>query len=446
VLRATIVTPCDGAGRASRLAVPLVSTPAARLKAGKRGVYYGGTATLRFLLYSHDGLGFGHARRNLAIATALTLSEPDAAVLLATSADEVHSLGIPPRVDVVKLPGLRKVANEKYTGRRLAVGGTGVIAVRNSLLQATVDSFKPAVILADKHPLGARGELLPALIALRNEGGRAVLGFRDILDDPAQVRTEWAQADIPRAIEEHYERVLVYGHPAVLDPVKEYSMPPAVAAKLRFCGYVCTPPPVDRVTRDAFPFAAFRRDDRPTVLATAGGGEDGFAILETFIEAAAGAGWRGAVVAGSQSAPEKRQALREAAAKAGVTYFTFVRGLDDWFDIVDALVCMGGYNTLAEAVSRGTPTVCIPRVVPRTEQLIRADAFARRGLIRYVHPDRLDPTRLRTEVDEALKISRVALAERARTTLGFEGAQQAAAQLVEVARHGAEASQPAGMR
>lgn len=397
-------------------------------------------------MYSHDGLGFGHARRNLAIATALTLAEPEAAVLLATSADEIHTLGIPPRVDVVKLPGLRKVANEKYTGRRLAVGGTGVIAVRNSLLQATVDSFKPAVILADKHPLGARGELLPALTALRRDGGRAVIGFRDILDDPAHVRTEWTQADIPRAIEEHYDRVLVYGHPAVLDPVKAYSMPPAVAAKLRFCGYVCTPPPVDRVTRDAFPFAAFTRDARPAVLATAGGGEDGFAILETFIAAAAGAEWRGIVVAGSQSAPEKRQALREAAAEAGVMYFTFVRGLDDWFELVDALVCMGGYNTLAEAVSRGTPTVCVPRVVPRTEQLIRAEAFAKRGLLRYIHPDRLDPDAVRGEVDEVLKSSRQDLAERARTTLGFDGAQQAAAQLLDVARRGAEAPQPAGMR
>ena len=397
-------------------------------------------------MYSHDGLGFGHARRNLAIATALTLAEPEAAVLLATSADEIHSLGIPPRVDVVKLPGLRKVANEKYTGRRLAVGGTGVIAVRNSLLQATVDSFKPAVILADKHPLGARGELLPALTALREEGGRAVLGFRDILDDPAHVRTEWAQAEIPQAIEEHYDRVLVYGHPAVLDPIKEYSMPPAVAAKLRFCGYVCTPPPVDRVTRDAFPFAAFARADRPAVLATAGGGEDGYAILQTFIAAAAGAEWRGVVVAGSQSAPEKRQALREAAAEAGVTYFTFVRGLDAWFELVDALVCMGGYNTLAEAVSRGTPTVCIPRVTPRTEQLIRAKAFADRGLIRYIHPDRLDPLRLRTEVDEVLKTPRAELAERARTTLGFLGAQEAASQLLDVARRTAAAPQAAGLR
>jgi predicted glycosyltransferase len=386
----------------------------------------------RFLFYSHDGLGFGHIRRNLGIATALTGADPDASVLLATSADEVQSLGIPPRVDVVKLPGLRKVANEDYTGRRLAVGGTQVIRVRNSLLEATVESFRPSVILADKHPLGARGELAPALALLRKNGGRAVIGFRDILDDPAQVKVEWSQTDVPRAIDEYYDRIFVYGHPAVVDPVAAYGLPRSLASRIRFCGYVCSPPPLDSMTRDAFPVPS--PDTRPTVLATTGGGEDGFAILETFVEAAARADWRAIVVAGSQSAPEKRQALRRAAEEAGVTYYTFVRGLDAWFGTVDAIVCMGGYNTLAEAVSRGTRTVCVPRVVPRTEQLIRAEAFAKLGLLRCVRPDELTAERLLVEVSAALELSREQLAGIARTRLGFDGAAQAAQHLLALSR------------
>ncbi len=379
----------------------------------------------------------------MGIATALTVADPDASVLLATSADEVHSLGIPPRVDVVKLPGLRKVANEDYTGRRLAVGGTQVIRVRNSLLEATVSSFEPSVILADKHPLGARGELEPALALLRERGGRAVIGFRDILDDPAQVRVEWSQADVPRAIEEYYDRILVYGHPAVVDPVTEYGLSPSLASRIRFCGYVCSPPPMDSMTRDAFPLPS--RDSRPTVLATTGGGEDGFAILETFVEAAARADWHAIVVAGSQSAPEKRQQLREAAKAAGVAYYTFVRGLDAWFGTVDAIVCMGGYNTLAEAVSRGTRTVCVPRVVPRTEQLIRAKAFAHLGLLRYIHPDELTAERLQKEVETALQLSREELAEIARMRLGFDGATQAAGHLLELARRVTVPPQPASL-
>src|SRR5688572_20126888 len=64
----------------------------------------------RFLFYSHDGLGLGHVRRNLAIAAALAEIEPNAAILIATSADEVAELGVPEQVDVLKLPGLRKIS------------------------------------------------------------------------------------------------------------------------------------------------------------------------------------------------------------------------------------------------------------------------------------------------------------------------------------------------
>ena len=52
-----------------------------------------------------------------------------------------------------------------------------------------------------------------------------MLGFRDILDAPEQVRAEWRNADIPAAIAEHYDRILVCGHPAVLDPATEYGPP-----------------------------------------------------------------------------------------------------------------------------------------------------------------------------------------------------------------------------
>ena len=58
--------------------------------------------------------------------------------------------------------------------------------------------------------------------------------------------------------------------------------------------------------------------------------------------------------------------------------------LSAWFGDVDALVCMGGYNTLAEAANAGTATVCVPRVAPRAEQAIRAQAFARLGLLQAV--------------------------------------------------------------
>ena len=77
---------------------------------------------MRFLFYSHDGLGLGHTRRNLAIAAALTELCPEASMLLATGADYVSRLGLPPHVDILKLPGLRKVSNGEYSSRHLRIG------------------------------------------------------------------------------------------------------------------------------------------------------------------------------------------------------------------------------------------------------------------------------------------------------------------------------------
>jgi len=74
---------------------------------------------MRFFLYSHDGVGLGHVRRHLAIASAMAELAPNAQILLATSIDEVSHLGLPPNVDTLKLPGLRKLANNEYSSRRL---------------------------------------------------------------------------------------------------------------------------------------------------------------------------------------------------------------------------------------------------------------------------------------------------------------------------------------
>lgn len=176
--------------------------------------------------------------------------------------------------------------------------------------------------------------------------------------------------------------------------------------------------------------------ERPIVLATAGGGEDGAALLETFVEASRGADWRGVVVAGSLASRADQERLRRLAASAGVPYRSFVRNLCGGFGRLGALVCMGGYNTLGEALAQATPTVCVPRVHPRREQLLRARAFAGLGLLRLVHPAQLDAASLRREVDAALGDSRARIRADVAAHLHFDGAARAAQHLTELASSG----------
>jgi predicted glycosyltransferase len=388
----------------------------------------------RFLFYSHDGLGLGHIRRNLAIARALTEATARASIVLATSAEYADTLGLAANVDLLRLPSLRKLSNGHYAARRLPLPAADVSRLRSDLLAAAVRSFEPDVLLVDKHPLGVHGELECALDALAEVGGRAVVGLRDILDEPETVAAEWASQGIPEVIAERFDRVLVYGDVAVLDPILEYGLPDAVAAMTHFCGYVSTPETGDHTALQALRGFPFATPSRPLVLATAGGGEDGVELLDAFVDAAAGADWDAIVVAGPQAANGDASTVRRRAVASGTAYRSFVPQLAGWFGVVDALVCMGGYNTLIEAVSRGTPTVCVPRVRPRREQAIRADVFGRLGLIRTLRPDSLSPARLRTEVDLALTGRRDELAGRAHRALDFGGAHRAARNLLELAQ------------
>ena len=393
----------------------------------------------RFLLYSHDAFGFGHTRRNLAIASSIRRLHPGAPILIASSIPEATRLGLPVGTEVLYLPSIRKVANEQYAARNIDISSQDVLHLRSSLLLAAVEAFQPDVILADKHPLGVQEELVPALVEQRRRGRHCALGLREILDDPQTVRREWSPYNLPDRIGDYHDRILIYGHQSLFDPVREYGFPATLVPNVRYCGVVLNRDEVQIRPEDR---AARHRHARPTVLATIGGGEDGKHILETFIQASIGAPWDGILVAGTMMPADQREALALAAAHAGLEFHVFLSGLAQWFEYADAAVCMGGYNTLAEALSSAIPTVCIPRVRPRTEQLIRATALAERGLLRLLDSDGLTADLLRDTIAAALAEPRVALRQRIEAVLDFDGADRAAVELLGLVPASAERPAP----
>jgi predicted glycosyltransferase len=324
--------------------------------------------------------------------------------------------------------------------RIVGFGSAGVVRVPvdaqgamqpGPLAAALREGAGPAIVCAQVGNVntGACDTMLPIVAAAREAGARAVLGLRDILDDPAAVREEWDVRNVYARIPDYYDRLLVYGQPDILDPRHAYRFPPAVAGLTQFCGYVVA----TNGTGDRKGRVPPSVSDRPLVLATAGGGEDGFALLSTFIGASASGNWEGIVVSGPQCPPERVERLRTLAAVAAVSFHRFHPSLSSAFCSLDVLVSMGGYNSLAEAVACGVPTVCVPRVKPRREQLIRARAFARLGLLRLVEPQSLDAEVLRDEIEAALAIGRDP-SSRNGSVLALGGARRAALHLLELAR------------
>ena len=373
-------------------------------------------APLRALLYAHDGRSLGRVRRHLAIAAALQGRSPRASVLLATDADESDVLASG-SVDVLKLPRLRE--NEPGSDPGSAPDRL-MPELRSALLTAAAEAFRPDVVLVDTDPAGVDGELLEALGHVRAGGVPTLLGVPDIFEGTL-------------AGTEAYDRVLVYGDPLVFDSLLHPELPASLETKATFCGYVATPLDGDSSALDTLRSLSPGSEGRALVLATAGGGRDCCAVLETFIEAAAEAPWQAIVVSGPRAGRRERTRLQRAAVDAGVAFRSFVPGLAGWFGMVDALVCTGGYSTLVESVSRGTPTVCIPRMQKGGEQRRRARAFEELGLLTVVEPGQLDADLLLDEVAVALGRSRDRLARKALAAIDLNGADRAAHLLLELA-------------
>ncbi len=339
----------------------------------------------RVILYSHDTLGFGHLRRNLMLAERLKAMPSAPEVLLIAGTSEAGAFALPAGVDLITLPAYAKQACGAYRARRLAMSLADLRDLRAGIIKATVKSMRPDLFIADNVPLGAQGELEPALRWMTKERGIArVLGLRDVLDDRQSVRAQWTRDRNIEAVNAFYDHVWVYGDPRVCDPVRDCGLTGLIRARVSHTGYLLRPAPPVRPDSGA-----------PYVLCTVGGGRDGAAVLDAFVATPLPAGLRGIVVTGSQLDDGQRARIEAtAAARPEIEVRRFVPDLMPLLAGADRVVAMGGYNTVCELLQVGKPALIVPRVRPRQEQLVRAERFAALGLIDMLHPDDLSPAAL----------------------------------------------------
>jgi predicted glycosyltransferase len=368
----------------------------------------------RVAIYSQDGLGLGHQRRTSAIAAECLRRRPDAAVLLIADSPLGAFFGTTPGQDYLKLPSIRKLGPGNWEAVSLGLDFPAVAALRADLLRDAILGFRPDVLLVDHMPHGAMGELVPMLDAVRAAGlpTRVVLGLRDVVDDPATVRRVWREEGAYDALSAYYDRVLVYGERSLFDLATEYRLPQAVAARTRYCGYVCNagrPRYAGRIR------GRYRRDGRKLIVAMAGGGADAYPVLRTLLDALPAVQDEEPVallaVTGPFMPADERRDLQARAAVGGATVRMSVSDTMSYLEAADLVVAMAGYNTSVEILRSGTPAVLVPRLGPSAEQRIRTARFAARGWIEGVDPRTLSAGTLAEAVIRTLRTTRPRLSD-----------------------------------
>ena len=353
---------------------------------GPRSAIGASVPARKIMLYSHDTYGLGHLRRNLRIAGHLLHSVPGLQVVLVSGSPVAERFPTPPGLTVVKLPSVRKVGAEQYRPVSPGLDLSLVRRTRSAIMADVVRRWRPDVLLVDHSPAGMNGELLEVFSTLERHSPatRVALGLRDILDDPATVVRTWTGQGIYPLLADVYDQIVVYGSRDLFDVGLHYRLPEPVAGRLFYTGYISPGADAD-TARGPGAKGSGAGGSAPYLLATAGGGGDGVTVLGAAMEAGAALGTTTKVVAGPLIDEAAFGSLSARAERTpGVELVKFHPQLQRAMADASAIITMGGYNSLCEALSVGVPTVVVPRSVPRLEQTIRAGLFAERGLVSVV--------------------------------------------------------------
>jgi predicted glycosyltransferase len=126
-----------------------------------------------------------------------------------------------------------------------------------------------------------------------------------------------------------------------------------------------------------------------------GGGQDGFALGEAFCRSTIPEGFKAVLIIGPHMNPEHRAKLHQLSeGQSQRIIFDFLNEPTVFIKDATAIMSMGGYNNVLEILSYEKQAVIVPRIYPRTEQLIRAERLEHLNIAGLLRPDQLTPQSL----------------------------------------------------
>ncbi|KAJ7729839.1 hypothetical protein DFH07DRAFT_945515 [Mycena maculata] len=360
-----------------------------------------GSTTSRMLMYSHDEFGLGHVRRCRAIAHALVERFDTLRVLIVSGSAIGDAFDFQDRVEYLQMPSIVRLLNDDYATIVKLMSGLytppentelhKVLQYRVDILLNAAKLFKPTIFYADYSPLGLRGELVSALEYLKTQKTTSVLGFRDVLDSPQKLKSEWGHLNDLHRAADFYDSVWVFGPADFYDPLVDMGAPQALHDRVIYTGFL------HRGISALLPSTTPSYPDN-ALLITAGGGGDGARLFHQVIDAYAcdrSLTHQAILVLGPLMHPNKRQEIhKKAAHHRSLFLIDFEAHIEPIMQSAAGVVSMCGYNTFCEIMSFDKRAIIVPRTLARDEQLIRTRRAAELGLVDMLLPEQCDDAAL----------------------------------------------------
>ncbi len=349
----------------------------------------------RVLFYVQHLLGIGHLRRAELLAHAMAKKGLDVTVAFGgRSVPEVPFAG----VHLAPLPAAT-IAGESFSALFDAEGKAIDDPWKAARRDALIELWRrtdPDVVLIELFPFGRRQfrfELVPLLEAIHAEKRRprVACSVRDIL---VAAKRPGQDTETVATLRRFFDAVLVHGDPTLIPFEATFGEAERIADLIRYTGYVA--PSLN---------GAASAKGAGEVLVSAGGGAVGAPLLSAAmaarpLSALAGHVWR--FLAGPNLPDEDFKPLAAHASERTIVE-RFRADFTQRLRASSLSISQAGYNTTMDILSSGARAIVVPyEAKGETEQRVRAEILARKGLLTLVPAAELSPARLVQAVRNAM--------------------------------------------
>ena len=357
---------------------------------------------MKIIYYCQHVLGMGHYFRSLEICKAFSGHD-----IILVSGGMPMDAPVPEHVREVALPDLHMDPN--FSRFETTAGASGDIDnvrhLRQRMLQGLVMSECPDVFMVELFPFGRKAfgfELMPVLTAVHESSHRVtrvVCSLRDILVEKKDVQAY--EDRVVTLLNRWFDALLIHSDPRLVRLDETFSRIADIRIPVIYTGFVTPhPQPEDR--------SAIRRrlgigDADTLIVASAGGGRVGFALLDAVsraVQALADETVHLQVLTGPFMEETEVQTLQKMAS-GRIWISRFIPDFPAWLSAADLSVSMAGYNTCMNIMAAGVRSLVWPFSQNR-EQRLRAEKIAAKGGMRILEDIDLKPERLAGLITQSL--------------------------------------------
>ena len=320
-------------------------------------------------------VGVGHLARCSTIAQALSSTFH---VTMFSGGKPVEGYSAPLGVDFIQLPAIRRDARRKLLvpiDPRFTM--VEIERARSKLLVESYLRIKPRIILVEYFPFSPSrfGNTLTALFETINKEGERPIVICSIRAYPKQPWDSDADAAwINQQLRKNFSCVLHHVDPKLFSPT---SLGPYIQTALS--GITVWP---TGFIRRPLTLTDNQHRSNGLLLTVGGGNATGAKLLKRWIDAARAGSpdlFPMNVVCGPMMEDADRKIIR-AEQDANITVHDLVTNLDELINSSRAVVCLGGYNTLVEALSLKKPVLAFPNS-ELGDQTFQVNALHAQGML-----------------------------------------------------------------